>query len=50
MEGLGFSIKVKPLFMAEYKRVHAGVWPEVLEKSKIATFAITRFFCMNPTT
>lgn len=32
MERMGFAIKVKPEFMAEYKRVHAHVWPEVLDK------------------
>ncbi|WP_417258703.1 L-rhamnose mutarotase [Celeribacter sp.] len=32
MERKGFAIRVKPEFMEDYKRVHADVWPEVLDK------------------
>lgn len=32
MQRMGFVIKVKPECMAEYKRVHANVWPQVLDK------------------
>ncbi len=30
MERMGLCIRLKPEAIAEYKRIHAAVWPEVL--------------------
>ena len=30
MERMGFVIGLKPEVIAEYKRIHAAVWPEIL--------------------
>lgn len=32
MQRMGMMIGVKPEHIAEYKRIHAAVWPEVLAK------------------
>ena len=32
MQRMGMMIGVKPEHIAEYKRVHAAVWPEILAK------------------
>jgi L-rhamnose mutarotase len=34
MKRYGSVIKVKPQALAEYKRYHAGVWPDVLDMIK----------------
>ena len=39
----GLVIGIKPKFIEEYKKTHANVWPEVLEKiseSKIKNYSI----------
>ena len=43
MKRMGHMIGVKPEVIAEYKRVHANVWPQVLArltKSNITNFSI----------
>ena len=43
MQRMGMVIGVKPDMIAEYKRLHAAVWPEVLElisKSNIRNYTI----------
>ena len=43
MKRIGSVIGIKPEFINEYKKTHADVWPEVLEKiseSKIKNYSI----------
>ena len=43
MKRIGSVIGIKPEFIEEYKKTHADVWPEVLEKiseSKIRNYSI----------
>lgn len=49
MERKGFVIKVKAQDMADYKRVHAAVWPEVLEKIRDCNIANYSIFLHEPT-
>jgi len=43
MKRIGSVIGIKPEFINEYKKTHADVWPEVLEKiseSKIKNYSV----------
>ncbi len=43
MQRMGFILGIKPEAIAEYKRIHAAVWPEVLdmiEKCNIRNYTI----------
>ncbi len=43
MQRFGAVIGIKPEHIAEYKRIHAAVWPDVLkqiEASNIANYSI----------
>lgn len=48
MERKGFAIRVKPAFMADYKRVHADVWPEVLERIRDCNIRAYSIFLHEP--
>ncbi|MEP3279414.1 MAG: L-rhamnose mutarotase [Stappiaceae bacterium] len=48
MQRKGFAIRVKPECMAEYKRVHADVWPEVLEKIRQCNIRNYSIFLHEP--
>jgi L-rhamnose mutarotase len=48
MERMGFAIRVKPEFMAEYKRVHADVWPEVLDRIRACNIRNYSIFLHEP--
>jgi L-rhamnose mutarotase len=43
MERMGHVIRLKPEALAEYKRIHSAVWPEILEiisASNITNYSI----------
>lgn len=48
MERMGFVIKIKPEQLAEYKRVHAEVWPEVLDKIRDCNIRNYSIFLREP--
>ena len=48
MERMGFAIRVKPKFMADYKRVHADVWPEVLHRIRACNIRNYSIFLHEP--
>ena len=48
MQRKGFAIKVKPECMEHYKRVHADVWPEVLDKIRDCNIRNYSIFIHEP--
>ena len=41
-------IKVKPEIIAEYKRIHAAVWPEILEAIRMSNVQNYSIFLREP--
>ena len=48
MKRYGFIIGLKPEAIAEYKRVHADVWPDVLKQIKASKIANYSIFLREP--
>lgn len=48
MERMGFVVRVKPERMEEYKRVHAQVWPEVLDQIRACNIRNYSIFLHEP--
>ena len=48
MQRMGMMIGIKPDKIAEYKRLHADVWPEVLEQIKKANIRNYSIFLREP--
>ena len=44
MERMGHVIQLKPGTIAEYKRLHAAVWPGVLKQIEQSNIRTTRSF------
>lgn len=45
---MGFVIHIKPERLAEYKRVHAAVWPDVLSKIRDCNIRNYSIFLREP--
>ena len=48
MERMGLVIGLKPTTVAEYKRIHADVWPEVLKAIKDSNIRNYTIFLREP--
>jgi L-rhamnose mutarotase len=48
MKRMGFVIGVKPESIAEYKRIHAAVWPEVLARISACNIRNYTIFLREP--
>ncbi|WP_270728226.1 L-rhamnose mutarotase [Shimia sp. Alg240-R146] len=48
MQRMGMVIAVKPEMIAEYKRLHAAVWPDVLAKIKASGIRNYTIFLREP--
>jgi len=48
MQRMGMVIGIKPEMVAEYKRLHAAVWPEVLEQIRQSNIRNYTIFLREP--
>ena len=48
MERMGFVIGLKPEVIAEYKRIHAAVWPEILAAIRASNIRNYTIFLREP--